>query len=105
MNRENIVIHLVADGDSQSVLLEKFLLGYDETAESNITKLNDTIFCLIDYRPKDKNEVVGIFSRFASGKISLQAYKLLHWCEKYQEINGVRHHFDDKEKLMTILNP
>ncbi|MDR2907631.1 MAG: UDP-N-acetylmuramoyl-L-alanyl-D-glutamate--2,6-diaminopimelate ligase [Bacteroidales bacterium] len=24
--------------------------------------------------------------------------------EKYQEINGIRHHFDDKEKLMTTLN-
>ena len=24
--------------------------------------------------------------------------------EKYQEINGVKHHFDDKEELMNILN-
>lgn len=25
--------------------------------------------------------------------------------EKYQEVNGVRHHFDDKEELNNILNP
>ena len=25
--------------------------------------------------------------------------------EKYQDINGVKHHFDDKEELRTILNP
>ncbi len=59
---------------------------------------------------KDKSRVLTILNReeairtacmlARSGDIILVAGK---GHEKYQEINGVRHHFDDKEKLITAL--
>ncbi|MCL2027370.1 MAG: UDP-N-acetylmuramoyl-L-alanyl-D-glutamate--2,6-diaminopimelate ligase [Bacteroidales bacterium] len=60
---------------------------------------------------QDKSKVLTIVNReeairtacmlACSGDIILVAGK---GHEKYQEINGVRHHFDDKEKLMETLN-
>jgi len=51
----------------------------------------------------DREEAIRAATMLArSGDIVLIAGK---GHEKYQEINGVRHHFDDKEKLIEALNP
>jgi len=46
----------------------------------------DEIFCLIDYSPKNKSDVVEIFIRYSEGDVALPSNRLLYKCENYQEV-------------------
>ena len=55
---------------------------------------DNEIYCLLGYIPKDKSDVVCIFSH-ADSKIALPVNALLHWCEKYQEITDDYYTYND----------
>jgi len=43
------------------------------------------IFCLINYIPKNKADVVEIFISVLESEVELSKNELLFWCEKYQK--------------------
>jgi len=53
------------------------------------------IFCLINYTPKDRNDVVDIYIKYSSGEISLPIYPLLHKCEQYEVMNDEYYTYND----------
>jgi len=55
----------------------------------------DEIFCLIDYSPKEKFDVVDIFLRHIEGDMALQSNRLLHKCENYQEVFDSYYSYND----------
>jgi UDP-N-acetylmuramoyl-L-alanyl-D-glutamate--2,6-diaminopimelate ligase len=87
---------------------DKIILTSDnprtENPQTSLDEMNEGV------EPQDKSRVLTIVNReeairtacmlARSGDIILVAGK---GHEKYQDINGVRHHFDDKEKLVNEL--
>ena len=62
----------------------------------------DEIFCLIDYSPQNKEDVVDIFSRRNSGNNALRPNSLLHKCEYYQEINNSYYSYNYNDWLYYL---